>query len=75
MTGGKLQKNFQKVKTREQVMEVLWKFLGTKAPAVRDQLLKRLRDMRAKVAQSEFFRTHEVRRTISSKDINDYICR
>uniref|UniRef100_A0A914UWM3 Kinase n=1 Tax=Plectus sambesii TaxID=2011161 RepID=A0A914UWM3_9BILA len=57
---GKLQKNFQKVKTRDQVMEVLWKFLGPKAPTVRDQLLKRLRDMRAKVAQSEFFRCHEV---------------
>jgi 1D-myo-inositol-triphosphate 3-kinase len=60
MPGGKLQKHFQKVRTREQVMLTLWNFFGPRAPSVRDQILKRLHEMRDRVTTSDFFRTHEV---------------
>lgn len=60
MPGGKLQKSFKKVKTRDEVSNTLLEFYGNRAPVVINQFLIRLKRMREAVESSEFFRTHEV---------------
>jgi 1D-myo-inositol-triphosphate 3-kinase len=60
LPGGKLQKSFQKVKTKDQVLETLTHFFGWRAPQIKKQLAARLREMRLGIEQSDFFRHHEV---------------
>ncbi|KAI6182437.1 Inositol 1,4,5-triphosphate kinase 1 [Aphelenchoides bicaudatus] len=60
LPGGKLQKSFQKVRTRDQVLETLTQFFGPRAPQIKKQLAARLYEMRLGVERSEFFNTHEV---------------
>jgi len=60
LPGGKLQKSFQKVRTKDQVLETLTHFFGWRAPQIKKQLAARLREMRLGIEQSDFFRRHEV---------------
>uniref|UniRef100_A0AC35U0T1 Kinase n=1 Tax=Rhabditophanes sp. KR3021 TaxID=114890 RepID=A0AC35U0T1_9BILA len=57
---GDLQKNFKKIKTKEQIGQTLSHFLGEKNNRVRKQVLERLKEMRKKVEKSDFFKRHEV---------------
>ncbi|KAH7728453.1 LFE-2 protein [Aphelenchoides avenae] len=60
LPGGKLRKSFKKVRDRDQVLETLMQFFGSRPEDVRVQLAKRLKEIRSGIEQSEFFRTHEV---------------
>lgn len=60
MPGGKLQKSFQKVKTKDQVLETLTHFFGWRSTQIKKQLAARLREMRLGVERSQFFESHEV---------------
>ncbi|KAH7728452.1 inositol trisphosphate 3-kinase form 2 [Aphelenchoides avenae] len=60
LPGGKLRKSFKKVRDRDQVLETLMQFFGSRPEDVRAQLAKRLKEIRSGIEQSEFFRNHEV---------------
>uniref|UniRef100_A0A183CD39 Kinase n=1 Tax=Globodera pallida TaxID=36090 RepID=A0A183CD39_GLOPA len=60
LPGGKLQKNFKKIKSRHRVRQTLTHFFDEGADDFRPQLIDRLRQIREAVERSEFFRSHEV---------------
>ncbi|KHJ47253.1 inositol-pentakisphosphate 2-kinase [Trichuris suis] len=58
---GWTEKNFKRVKTMDQIMEVLVNFMGRGSKRVRSVIVRRLKLMRAKLERSVMFKTHEVR--------------
>ncbi|KAI1725237.1 inositol polyphosphate kinase domain-containing protein [Ditylenchus destructor] len=60
LPGGKLQKCFKKVRTKDQVLDTLLQFFGTRQETIRQQLCERLKAMREGIENSSFFQAHEV---------------
>lgn len=60
LPGGKLQKCFKKVRTRDQVLDTLLQFFATRHETIRRQLCDRLKVMREGIENSTFFQSHEV---------------
>ncbi|KFD57023.1 hypothetical protein M513_02280 [Trichuris suis] len=56
---GWTEKNFKRVKTMDQIMEVLVNFMGRGSKRVRSVIVRRLKLMRAKLERSVMFKTHE----------------
>uniref|UniRef100_A0A5S6Q7U4 Kinase n=1 Tax=Trichuris muris TaxID=70415 RepID=A0A5S6Q7U4_TRIMR len=56
---GWTEKNFKRVKTMDQIMEVLVNFMGRDSKRIRNVIVKRLKLLRAKMERSVMFKTHE----------------
>ena len=52
--------DLKKVKSRQEVLDTMKLFLGTRV-TTREKLLARLKNLRSKIEMSEYFQTHEVR--------------
>ncbi|XP_076232331.1 inositol-trisphosphate 3-kinase-like protein isoform X3 [Calliopsis andreniformis] len=59
LPGGPPITDLKKVKSHEEVLETMKLFLGTRE-ATREKLLVRLKKLRSKIEQSEYFKTHEI---------------